>query len=294
MLRLLCCAGECLAWWAPSLVCALPHAALLIGMLCCAALRCAAQVGAYLAWLVRALMIITGVITWPIGEPFGCTCHQWCALLVTWHTPCTVTWHATCRLHCIPVHERRRCSLLPGLHAGKLLDWTLGEESALFRWGLFCLLAVNCQHTLLPLQSCAECCCAHAAAMRPALGIGLHGRWLHGQPLRSYGPVLCPCRRHELKAFVGLHGEAHEGEMGEVPLSLDEVQVMQGMPCKCTAGSVSWRGLLCTAFSWRRCTGTAALAPLHWRHCASAAAHQPPDLGSQRHPSGLAGDPGCA
>ncbi|PRW58116.1 DUF21 domain-containing protein [Chlorella sorokiniana] len=74
------------------------------------------QVGAYLAWLVRALMIITGVITWPIG---------------------------------------------------KLLDWTLGEESALFR-------------------------------------------------------------RHELKAFVGLHGEAHEGEPGEVPLSLDEVQVIQG------------------------------------------------------------------
>ena len=42
-----------------------------------------AQVGAYLSWFVRFLMLLTGVITWPIG---------------------------------------------------KLLDWMLGEESALFRW----------------------------------------------------------------------------------------------------------------------------------------------------------------
>ena len=41
------------------------------------------QVGAYLAWPVRILMFITGIITWPIS---------------------------------------------------KVLDWILGEESALFRW----------------------------------------------------------------------------------------------------------------------------------------------------------------
>ena len=34
----------------------------------CALLCCAAQVGAYLAWFVRFLMLLTAPITWPIGE----------------------------------------------------------------------------------------------------------------------------------------------------------------------------------------------------------------------------------
>ena len=79
-------------------------------------------------------MIITGVITWPIGKPFSCVCHQWCALLVTWCMLCTLTWCSMCRLHCIPVRAAAHCCPA-SLHAGKLLDWTLGEESALFRWG---------------------------------------------------------------------------------------------------------------------------------------------------------------
>lgn len=138
--------------------------------------------------------------------------------------------------------------------------------------------ACKFQHALLLQQSAAresmqKAGCVLAAAMRHALGIGLHGRWLHGQPLRSYDPSLRPCRRHELKAFVGLHGEAQEGEVGEVPLSLDEVPVRQGMAMQssrsvasCTVGLGHWQGLLCRQ-----------LAPLHWHRCVSAAAHQPPE-----------------
>lgn len=49
--------------------------------------------------------------------------------------------------------------------------------------------------------------------------------WLRGGTWRASLSPASGRRRHELKALVGLHGETREGEEGEVPLTLDEVQV---------------------------------------------------------------------
>ena len=109
------------------------------------------QVGAYLAWLVRILMIGTGIVTWPIGKQPGEGCwlgsrrragKEASARPARWRG-----WRGRIRGVSCALARRQLQSRLFGFAtncAGKVLDWVLGEESALFRCGAWQLPGRTC------------------------------------------------------------------------------------------------------------------------------------------------------
>ena len=83
--------------------------------------------GAYLSWLVRGLMLLTGIITWPIGKLL-----DWCAGVLVWMCGRGAAGVAA-EPAAWPALSQRQRGRRPGRPRPARLPRVLGEESALFR-----------------------------------------------------------------------------------------------------------------------------------------------------------------